>query len=152
VGGRAGGGRGCTVQSDQQQEAEGGRGHLSRLQWRRGHSQQHSTGAARRSSTAVVPRSHLRPPIKAAIFLSIRGIGSGPSPAVELGEKAASFFNAVISTGRVARLFGSAPPAAKQVRRPTLVATASGAVLARSLVSPSTLPLKPPARLLCCLY
>lgn len=150
MGGRAGGGRAalCSLTSSKKPRGDG----VTFPGYSGGADTHSSTAQARRSSTAVVPRSHLRPPIKAAIFLSIRGIGSGPSPAVELGEKAASFFNAIISTGRVARLFGSAPPAAKQVRRPTLVATASGAVLARSLVSPSTLPLKPPARLLCCLY
>jgi len=33
----------------------------------------YSGGTYTHSSTAVVPRSHLRPPIKAAIFLSILG-------------------------------------------------------------------------------
>jgi hypothetical protein len=46
---------------------------FSRLQWRRGYSQ-HRRRAGQRSGGA---RSHLRPPINAAIFLSIRGLGSG---------------------------------------------------------------------------
>jgi len=136
------------VQSDQQQEAEGGGVTFpSRLQWRRGHSQQHSTGAAQQHSGGA--------PLPSAATHKGRDLSLNPrDPAQHLnwGKRPPPFLTQSSLPGVLLAFFGPAPPAAKQVRRPTLVATASGAVLARSLVYPSTLPLKPPARLLCCLY
>ena len=58
-----------TQQSSKPRGSERGRP-PSRLQWRRGRSQ-------RGRGAAVVPRPRLRPPIKAAIFLSIRGLSGG---------------------------------------------------------------------------
>jgi len=90
-----------TQQSSKPRGSERGRP-PSRLQWRRGRSQP-GRGAA------VVPRPRLRPTIKAAIFLSIRGlgrVGTQRHPA-RTGEKGRLLLqqSSLLVSGRVARLF-----------------------------------------------